>query len=111
MTLARGLAIGGLAVYATTATLGIGLAADWWRNERHRWVHHVGFIAATTLTAATVVVSAASTDRPRAVLAAPALLPLALLPRIPTRSRRHPLVASAIAPWLLAAALLPDRKD
>ncbi|MFC7431764.1 MULTISPECIES: hypothetical protein [unclassified Agrococcus] len=111
MTAARGLAVGALAVYATTATLGIGLAAGWWRNERHRWVHHVGFIGAKTLTAATVVANAASGDRARTLLAAPALLPLALLPRIPTRSRRHPLVAVTIAPWLVAAALLPDRKD
>lgn len=111
MSASRRLAAGALAVYATTATLGIGLAAGWWRNERHRWVHHVGFIGASTLAAATVVGSAAGGDRPRAVLAAPALLPLALLPRIPTRSRRHPLVALTIAPWLVAAALLPDRKD
>ncbi|GAA2176360.1 hypothetical protein GCM10009846_29870 [Agrococcus versicolor] len=110
MSLSRGLAIGALAVYATTATMGVGLATGAWRNERHRWVHHVGFIAATTLTAATVV--AGLRDAPgRALAAAPALLPLAALPRIRTRSRWHPTVALTAAPWLVAAVARPDRKE
>lgn len=103
MTLGRGLAIGALAVYGTTATLGVGLATGAWRNERHRWIHHVGFIAAVALTSATVVVGLRD-DPGRALRAAPALVPLAILPRIPTRSRRHPIVALAAAPWLVAAA-------
>lgn len=109
MTASRRLAIAAFAVYATTASMGVGLATGAWRNERHRWVHHVGFIGATTLVAATVVVGLVDAPR-RAGRILPALLPLAALPRVPTRSRRHPLVALTAAPWLVAATL-PLEKD
>lgn len=107
MSVGRGLAVAALVVYGTTATLGVGLATGAWRNERHRWVHHVGFIGAVALTSATVAASLRR-DPGRAARAAPALVPLAVLPRIPTRSRAHPIVALAAAPWLAAAALLTD---
>lgn len=104
MSAARSLATAAGAVYGSTAMLGVGLATGLWRNERNRWVHHVGYIAAVTLTSATVAVSALrEQDGTRAALAAAALVPLAALPRVSTRSRRHPLIALTAAPWLIAA--------
>ncbi|WP_413320189.1 hypothetical protein AA0Z99_05415 [Agrococcus sp. 1P02AA] len=105
---ARGLATGAVAVYGTTALLGVGLATGLWRNRRNRWIHHVGYIAAVSLTVGTVVTSA-RTDRVRAACAAAALVPLALLPRVSTRSRRHPAIALAAAPWLAAAVIRRTR--
>lgn len=103
MTAARALATGAAIAHGGTALLGVGLATGLWRNRRHRWVHHAGYIAAVSLAAAAAA-AAAPADRARARAAAIALLPLAALPRIPARSRRHPLVALAAAPWLIAAA-------
>lgn len=102
MSASRALVTAAGTVYGATAMLGVGLATGLWRNRRHRWVHHVGYIAAVALTSAAVATGAA-TEPARARLAAVALVPLAALPRIPTRSRRHPLVALTAAPWLVAA--------
>ncbi len=103
MSAARSLASAAAVVYGGTALLGVGLATGLWRNRRHRWVHHVGYIAAVSLTAAAAL-AAALAEPARARAAALALVPLAALPRVPTRSRRHPLVALTAAPWLIAAA-------
>ncbi|WP_072313461.1 hypothetical protein [Agrococcus sp. Marseille-P2731] len=108
MHLSRSLATTAGAVYGTTALLGVGLATGLWRNRRNRWIHHVGYIAAVTLTAGTVVTSL-RTDRIRAACAAVALVPLAILPRVSTRSRRHPVIALAAAPWLAAAIIRRTR--
>lgn len=104
MSATRTLLIGACAVYGTTALLGVGLASGLWRNREHRWIHHAGYIAVVALTSAGVV-SGLGSDRARAAIAAGALVPLAVLPRISTRSRRHPVVALTVAPWLLAAIL------
>ena len=102
MSAARALVTAAGAVYGSTALLGVGLATGAWRNRRHRWIHHAGYVSAVALTASAVALDLRR-DRTRAALAAIALVPLAALPRIPTRTRRHPIVALSAAPWLAAA--------
>ncbi|WP_144876393.1 hypothetical protein [Microbacterium sp. 1.5R] len=94
------------AAYAANVALGSAVAARVIDTRGFRWVHHAIYIA--TCVATVAAVSAAWWGRPKAesrraaASLAPALVPLAAIPYLGTHTRRHPLVALAAAPFLVA---------
>lgn len=106
------------AAYGANVALGTAVAVRLIDTRRFRWVHHVLYIITCVATGAAL--SAAFWARPAvatrraAAFLAPAIGPLAVIPYAGTRTRRHPLVALAAAPFIVAglvASRLPsDRK-
>ena len=104
--------------YAANVALGSAVAARLIDTSSFRWVHHAIYIATCVTSAAAF--SAIVWGRPahasrRAALAlAPAAVPLAAIPYLGTHSRRHPLIALAAAPFIVAglvcSRLATDRK-
>ncbi|MGK7223216.1 hypothetical protein ACSNO4_10520 [Kocuria flava] len=96
--------------WAANAALGAGVALGLVRTGRFRWVHHALYTTTTTATAAATAacaLSAAPRARRAALVLAPALVPLAVLPRAGTPAqghpRRHALLALCAAPCYAAA--------
>lgn len=87
--------------YAANCALGAGVAAQVIDTSRVRWVHHALYIATATLTG-TAICSGVRSGHWAGWALAPAALPLALIPYVSTRSRRHPALALAAAPFYLA---------
>lgn len=104
--------------YAVNCALGASVAARLVDTSRFRWLHHALYIA-TCATSAVAVVAGWSRGprtggRRAAVGLLPAAVPLAAIPYLGTHSRRHPLVALAAAPFIVAGLVLSrsaaDRK-
>lgn len=97
--------------YAATCALGTAVALRLVDTSGFRWLHHALYLATFVLTA--VAVSGAATPRPTAarsaLLLAPALAPLAAIPYLGSRSRRHPIAALTAAPFYLASLLASRR--
>lgn len=85
--------------YAANACLGILVATGTVRTGRAHWIHHAMYITTTTLTIAAVVAGGPGPAR----RLTPALVPLAAIPFVGTHTRRHPVTATAAAPFYLAA--------
>ncbi|WP_309103008.1 hypothetical protein [Microbacterium sp.] len=110
--------IGATAAYVANCALGAAVAARVIDTTRFRWLHHALYIATCTTTAAAI--SAAwwtgpgSAGRQAGLALLPAAVPLAAIPYAGTHTRRHPLVALAAAPFIIAGlvrSLRPaDRK-
>lgn len=103
--------------YAANCALGAAVAARLIDTRRFRWVHHALYILTCATTGLAVVAGLAgrsSRGRRAALSLLPAALPLAAIPYAGTHTRRHPLVALAAAPFVLAGLVvsrLPsDRK-
>lgn len=104
--------------YAVNCVLGASVALRVIDTSRFRWVHHALYIAtcATSTVAVTVGWSRGphTVGRRAAVVLLPAAVPLAAIPYLGTHTRRHPLVALAASPFLVAGLLLSrsaaDRK-
>ena len=104
--------------YAANTALGTAVATRVIDTRNFRWVHHALYIATCVTTAGAVSAGVWGTPRRasrRAALALlPAAVPLAAIPYLGTHSRRHPLVALAAAPFIVAglacSRLLADRK-
>ena len=104
--------------YTANCALGLAVAARIIDTSGFRWLHHALYIATCATSAAAF--SAIVWGRPkrasrRAALAlAPAVAPLAAIPYLGTHTRRHPLVALAAAPFIVAglicSRLTTDRK-
>ena len=92
--------------YAANCALGVSVATKIVDTRGFRWLHHAMYIATCVTSAAAF--SAVLWGRPkdtsrRAALAlAPAAVPLAAIPYLGSRSRRHPLTALAAAPFIAA---------
>ena len=101
------------ASYAANCALGTSVALRLIDTRGFRWVHHAIYIATCVLAAAAA--STAVWGRPRrtaraaALVLAPAAVPLAAIPYAGTRTRRHPLIALAAAPFFVAAAIRSRR--
>ncbi|MFF1540318.1 hypothetical protein ACFVWL_09580 [Microbacterium sp. NPDC058269] len=104
--------------YAVNCALGASVAARLIDTSRFRWLHHALYIA-TCATSAVAVATGWSrgprtAGRRAAVVLLPAAAPLAAIPYLGTHSRRHPLVALAAAPFIVAGLVLSrstaDRK-
>lgn len=104
--------------YTANVALGSAVAARLIDTSGFRWLHHALYIAtcATTAAAVSAVVWARpkSASRRAALALAPAAAPLAAIPYVGTHTRRHPLVALAAAPFIVAglvcSRLATDRK-
>lgn len=110
--------VGAAAAYAANCALGTAVAMRLIDTRNFRWVHHAMYVATFVTSAAAF--SAILWGRPRyasrraALALAPAAVPLAAIPYLGTHSRRHPLVALAAAPFIVAglvcSRLATDRK-
>lgn len=103
------------AAYAANCALGASVALSVVDTRHFRWLHHALYIA--TCTTAALAVSAGIWGQPRrptrraALALLPAAAPLAAIPYVGTHTRRHPLVALAAAPFVLAGLLLSRSAD
>lgn len=92
--------------YTANCALGASVAARIIDTRGFRWVHHALYIATCTAVAAalstTVWARPQRQSRSAALALAPAVVPLAAIPYLGTRSRRHPLTALAAAPFIVA---------
>ncbi|MGW8482292.1 hypothetical protein ACWGJP_04095 [Microbacterium sp. NPDC055903] len=99
--------------YGANCALGGAVALRLIDTRRFRWVHHALYILTCTLVGAALVAGWARrshpTDRRAALALAPAVVPLAVIPFAGTRGRRHPLIALAAAPFVVAALILSHR--
>ena len=103
------------AAYSANVALGTAVAAKIIDTTNFRWVHHALYIATCATTAAAIgsALWARPADRRAAAMLAPAAVPLAAIPYLGTHSRRHPLVALAAAPFIVAGlvcSLLPPTR-
>ena len=97
-----GLFVAATAAYAANVALGTSVALRVVDTRRFRWVHHALYVSTCVLSGAAA--SSLLWSRRRAGLALlPAAVPLAVVPYVSTRTRRHPAVALGAAPFLVAA--------
>ncbi|AQY00469.1 MULTISPECIES: hypothetical protein [Microbacterium] len=104
--------------YTANVALGTAVAAKVIDTSSFRWLHHAIYVAtcATAAAAFSAIIWGRPTHASRraAVALAPAAAPLAAIPYLGTHSRRHPLVALAAAPFIVAglicSRLATDRK-
>ncbi|MBF4463036.1 MULTISPECIES: hypothetical protein [unclassified Rathayibacter] len=94
--------------YSANCALGVAVAAGVVRTGRWHWIHHALYICTSMLTAAAFVTLRRS-DPGAAWALAPAAVPLAVIPFAGTRGRRHPAIALAAAPFVVAALLRSQR--
>ncbi|MBT2484484.1 MULTISPECIES: hypothetical protein [unclassified Microbacterium] len=99
--------------YGANCMLGAAVALKLIDTRDFRWVHHALYIATSAFTVAAVSAgwwgSPVSPSRPAAIALVPAVVPLAVIPYAGTRGRRHPLVALAAAPFVIAGLILASR--
>lgn len=99
---ARVLTAAAAAGYTVNCLLGAAVAARLVDTRSFRWVHHALFISTIVLCSAAALSLAVNRNRALLVLL-PAAVPFAAVPRVRARSRKHPLVALAAAPFVLGA--------
>lgn len=101
------------ASYAANCALGAAVALRLVDTSGFRWVHHAIYVATCSLALAagsTALWDPRRTSARAAALAlAPAAVPLTAIPYAGTRTRRHPLIALAAAPFFVAAAIRSRR--
>lgn len=93
--------------YGANAALGTAVATKLIDTANFRWVHHALYIATCATTGAAAVsalfwATPRGSSRRAALALLPAAAPLAAIPYLGTHSARHPLVALAAAPFILA---------
>lgn len=108
MPTSRALVAAAASAYLANVALGTAVQTRLVDTSRHRWTHHALYIVTATLTVAAITGSLVRRS-PRGLLLAPALLPLALLPRIGHDA--HALTGLAAAPWYAGALLLGGKRD
>ncbi len=105
--------------YTANVALGTAVATRVIDTSNFRWVHHALYIATCVTTAAAAVTGLFWAEPRRAshraaLVLLPAAAPLAAIAYLGTHGRRHPLIALAAAPFILAGlvcSLRPaDRK-
>jgi len=102
--------VGAAAAYVANVGLGTAVATKVIDTSNFRWVHHALYIATCAMTAAAVAggllwAEPRRASRRAALALLPAAAPLAAIPYLGTRSRRHPLTALAAAPFILAGLM------
>ena len=112
-TTAAPLFVAAATAYGANCALGTAVATGVVDTSRFRWVHHALYIA-TCATTATAIVGgwmqgAGSAGRRAALAVLPAAVPLAAIPYLGTRTRRHPFTALAAAPFLVAGLVVSRR--
>lgn len=90
--------------YLANCLLGAGVATRVLSTRRVHGVHHALYVCTSTLAAAAAsTLLWPRTSRRAAWLLLPAAVPLALIPRISSHSRRHVVVALSAAPFFAAS--------
>lgn len=95
--------------YAANSALGAAVAMKLIDTRGFRWLHHALYIATCSLGAAAI--GSAWWAHPRhanrraALALAPAAVPLTAIAFAGTRTRRHPLIALAAAPFIVAGVV------
>jgi hypothetical protein len=93
--------------YLANVALGTAVQTRLVDTSRHRWTHHALYVVTSTLTVAAIL-GAFAQRSPRGWLLAPALVPLALLPRVGHGA--HAATGLAAAPWYAGALLAPGKE-
>ena len=88
--------------YALNVALGTAVAARVVDTRRFRWVHHALYVSTSVLAGAAASSLVWSGSRAGWRLL-PAALPLAVVPYVSARSRRHPVVALSAAPFFVSS--------
>lgn len=101
----RALVVAAAVAYLANVSLGTAVQLRLADTSRHRWTHHLLYIVTSTLTVAAIAGAVAARSR-RGLLLTPALVPLALLPRVGPGA--HALTGLAAAPWYAGALLTAD---
>ncbi len=96
--------------YGANCALGAAVAARVVDTRNFRWLHHLLYIA-TCLTTAVALSAGLWRSPPRHPGILGAVPPLAAIPYLGTHTRRHPLVALAAAPFVLAGLVLSRSAD
>ena len=107
--IARAASVAAAIAYTANCALGVGVLTRRIDTSNSRWVHHAMYIATASLTAIATVTALATGHRRQAAAQSGALVPLALIPYVGTHTRRHPVVASAAAPFYVAALAASGR--
>ncbi len=90
--------------YAANCALGVGVATRLVDTTRVHWLHHA--LYATTATMAGAAASSLLWSENTAGWALlPAAVPMALIPYVSTKSRRHMFLALSAAPFFAASAI------
>ncbi|WP_337002504.1 MULTISPECIES: hypothetical protein [unclassified Microbacterium] len=112
-TTAAPLFVAAATAYGLNCALGASVAGGIIDTRRFRWVHHALYIVTCATTASAVVAGwsrgPGTPDRRAALALFPAAVPFAAIPYLGTHTRRHPLVALAAAPFLVAGLLVSRR--
>ncbi|CCE76613.1 hypothetical protein [Clavibacter nebraskensis] len=99
------------AAYLVNCAIGIAAATRILPPRPELRLHHRAYVLTSALTAVALAspLWSGGAARPAALRAAralaPAVIPLAALPRVGTRTRRHPAVALTAAPWFARGIL------
>lgn len=91
------------ASYAANVALGLAVATRLVDTSRVRWVHH-GLYVTTSVSAGAACSSLVWSSSRAGWRLLPATVPLAVIPYVSARSRRHPLIALSAAPFFAAGA-------
>lgn len=89
------------ASYAANVGLGLAAATRVLDTSRVRWVHHALYVT-TSVSAGAACSSLVWSSSRAGWRLLPAAVPLAAIPYISARSRRHPLIALSAAPFFAA---------
>ena len=90
--------------YVANCALGTAVATRTISTKNAHWVHHALYICTSTLTAAAASSLLWSPSKAGWALL-PAAIPLALIPRISSHSRRHVMVALSASPFFVASLI------
>ena len=108
MPTSRALVVAAAGAYLANVALGTAVQTGLVDTSRHRWTHHALYIVTSTLTVGAILGSFVQ-QSPRGWLLSPALVPLALLPRVGHGA--HAVTGLAAAPWYAGALLVRGKKD
>ncbi|MFP7761446.1 hypothetical protein [Marisediminicola sp. LYQ85] len=109
--------VAALTSYAANCALGSSVALKLVDSSGFRWVHHALYVSTFALAGAAIVSGAVRGGRARggargpaaAVALAPAVVPLALIPFLGSRSRKHVAVSLSAAPFFVAGVVRSRR--
>ena len=90
--------------YVANCALGTAVATRRISTQNAHWVHHALYICTSTMAGVAASSLVWSSSKAGWVLL-PAAVPLALIPRISSHSRRHILVALSASPFFVASLI------
>jgi len=95
--------------YLANGALGAAVAAKLVDTRGFRWLHHALYIATCTAGCVAIAAGWRGGNRRAALALLPGAVPLAVIPWAGTHTVRHPLVALAAAPFIVASLICSIR--